>query len=154
MFALSRSGQLLVTTKLMPGILRKSGKRFDYMADKPCTIIGVIYLAKNYSERNDVSIYSLLKEVGYFDIHDEVSEDLIRKALFLHPNCVNDWIRFSEDKRSSAGWYFRQNGIDYEVGYFSLNKNNVGPTKYSDSTEACAAFIKHEIESIRSNNRK
>jgi hypothetical protein len=121
------------------------------MVDKPDTIIQVIHLAKKCSERNNVSIYSLLKEVGYFDIHDEVSENLIREALFLHPNCVNDWIRFSEDKRSSAGWYFQQNGTDYEVGFFSLNKNNISPTKYSNSIEACAAFIKREIESIRGN---
>ena len=121
------------------------------MIDKPSTIIGVIHLAKNVRERNNVAIYSLLKEVGYFDMYNEVSEDVIREALLLHPNCVNDWIRFSEDKRSSAGWYFQQNGIDYEVGFFSLNKNNIGPTKYSNSIEACAAFIKREIESIRGN---
>ena len=103
-----------------------------------------------YTERN-VSIYALLKETGYFELHNEISESNIYEVLIQHPECINQWLSWSEDKRSSSGWYFKQDEDGkYIVGFFPTSKDfNVNI--YSDKTEACAVFIKREIEDIRDN---
>jgi hypothetical protein len=113
------------------------------------TLIGIIYLPKRFNELGNASIDFLLRETGYFNIHNQISESLLQEKLHHHPDCVKDWLHFSEDKRSGAGWYFRQDGAIYEVGYFPSEKGEFTPTKYDDSIQACAVFVKHEIESIR-----
>ena len=113
------------------------------------TIEGVIHLAKKFNELGDVSIYSLLKETGYFDLHKLISESAIRDAILRCPECVSQWFSFSENKRSSTGWYFRRDNNIYVVGYFSLNAKALPPIQYTDEVKACAAYIKREIEEIR-----
>lgn len=91
---------------------------------------------------------SLLKESGYFEMYDQVNEAEITKALNEHPECINDWIMLSEDKRCSSGWYITENeNGKYIVGYYPAEEFEI--TEYCDVKEACAAFIKLEIEAIR-----
>ena len=101
----------------------------------------------------DMSTFALLKETGYFELHDQVSESDLRSALLRDPACVQEWIQYSEDKRCPSGWYFVLNdeGL-YETGYFDIKSvpNDANRVQYENAIDACAAFIKHEIESIRS----
>ncbi len=108
----------------------------------------IIYLPKQFHSLGNVSMYSLLEESGYFEMYDQVNEVDIMKGITENSECINDWIILSEDKRCS-GWYITQNSIGgYVVGYFPETEN-FKLTTYIDVKEACAAFIKREIESIR-----
>jgi uracil-DNA glycosylase len=70
------------------------------------------------------------------------------KELTRHSECISFWLNLSEGKRSDSGWYFRQiDNCKYVVGYFSP-KGNLEITEYLNEIEACAAFIKREIEAI------
>lgn len=113
------------------------------------TITHLIYLPKRFDALGNVSIYSLLQDTGYFNSYQHIPESAIREALHNHPECVDEWMCFSEGKRSSAGWYFCAGEKGYEVGYVSQSGCCILPTQYSDRIEACAAFIKYEIEDIR-----
>jgi len=57
----------------------------------------------------------------------------------------------SEDKRSNSVWYFQQeNEETFVVGFFDRKNSKMNQLiKYTDRIEACAAFIKREIEDIR-----
>jgi hypothetical protein len=91
----------------------------------------------------------LLKECGYFELHGQISEADIFQELKQHLQCIDQWLSWSENKRSSSGWYFRENeNGQYVVGYFPLQESSEA-TEYFDKTEACSAFIKREIEDIR-----
>jgi hypothetical protein len=116
---------------------------------KKSTIIkDIIFLPKRFFEVN-TSIYTLLKKSGYFELHNQINEADIIEQLTQHLECIDGWLRLSENKRSSSGWYFKQDdNSKYVVGYFPL-KENLGVTEYLDKVEACAAFIKREIEDIR-----
>jgi hypothetical protein len=116
--------------------------------EKPHIIRNIISLPKRSSEGND-SIYSLLKESGYFELYNQISEADIFAELTQHLEFIEYWLSLSEDKRSSSGWYFKQHDSgNYVVGYFPP-KENLKPTEYLDEVEACAVFIKREIEDIR-----
>lgn len=110
----------------------------------------IIYLPLDFiSPDNDKSIYSLLKETRYFETYSQINEDILLNALTEHPECINAWLSYSENKRTSSGWYFKQNNQEkYIVGYFS-SKEDYEKNEYSDIKIACAFFIKQEIESIR-----
>jgi hypothetical protein len=116
--------------------------------NKSYIIKNIIFLPKRFSEGN-TSIYSLLKESGYFEQHNQISETDIFEELLQHLECIEQWISLSDDKRCSSGWYFKQadNGR-YIVGYFPP-KGNLNTSEYNNKIEACAAFIKREIEYIR-----
>ena len=113
----------------------------------------IVTMPRRFHSLGNISIFSLLEETGYFELHDQISEDDIRTALLCCPECVQEWIQYSEDKRSSSGWYLTLNdeGL-YETAYFDIKAvpNTTNRIQYESAVDACAAFIKHEIESIRS----
>jgi hypothetical protein len=115
------------------------------------TVSNVINLPGNFHDRGDVSVYVLLQESGYFAVHEDVTEGAIHDALRRHPEVANDWMDFSEAKRASSGWFLRRGGAKgFQVGYYPDHEL----VDYSDELAACAAFIKREIEDIRTDGRR
>jgi hypothetical protein len=110
----------------------------------------IISLPKVFNDLSDVSIFELIKETGYFQMHDQILEQNIREELNRHPEYVKEWLNYSEDKRSDSGYYFKQDDRDnYVVGYYD-KKNRKQPKRiYTNQIEACASFVKNEIEDIR-----
>lgn len=109
----------------------------------------ILSLPEKFYELGNVSIYSLLKETGYFEMHSQINEAFILGEINKHPECISYWLNWSNNKRTTSGWYFRQNeNGKYIVGYFPAREESK-QIEYSDSKEACAAFIKREIEEIR-----
>jgi hypothetical protein len=113
------------------------------------TIRDIILLPKKFYSQSNNSMDSLLKESGYFEVHDKIQVNDIAKILNEYSENIEDWSILSENKRTDSGWYFKKNKSGkYIVGYFSQNSNS-HPAEYTDMKEACAAFIKLEIENIR-----
>jgi hypothetical protein len=94
-----------------------------------------------------------LKASGYFELHDQVLEADVRAALLRCPECVEEWMQSAEDKRTSSGWYVTPNDEGYyETGYVADVWTRTNRVQYDNAIDACAAFIKQEIEDIRTNN--
>jgi hypothetical protein len=112
------------------------------------TIKGLIYLPSKFNNAGNISIYDLLKETGYLEKYEKVSVEEIRNGLARCAECVEDWIVYSEDKRSSSGWYFKKkDNKRFVVGCIDLNGNSTH-NEYENGVDACAIFIKHEIDEI------
>ncbi len=108
----------------------------------------IIALPRQFKEVKNKSIITLLKENGYYEHFDEVNENNIAGMLGESPEMIDDWLNWSDDKRSSSGWYFMEKGFNhYVVGYWP--KNKFDDMQFSNKILACASFIKREIESIR-----
>ena len=115
------------------------------------TVSNVINLPLNLYGGGNTSIYSLLQQSGYFDLHYEVTESLIHDALRKNPQAMSHWVDFSAAKRANSGWFLR--GCEaggYQVGRYPDQE----PVGYSDDLAACAAFIKREIEEIRTDGNR
>ena len=112
----------------------------------------IVNLPRRFYGLGNVSIFSLLEGTGYFGLHNEVSVSDIRNALARDPACVQEWMRYIDDQRCSSSWYFVLNdeGL-YEVGFYDSNTEPARSNQvvYENAMDACAAFIKHQIESIR-----
>jgi hypothetical protein len=98
--------------------------------------------------REEVSAYALLQRSGYFDRHAEITPALLQAVLSDDPTLVRDWLDYSENKRTGSGWYFRRASPGFEVGSLA-REGKVDDRTYADSIEACAVFIKREIEEMR-----
>jgi hypothetical protein len=117
-------------------------------------LIDLVHLPRRF-DASGMSIYELLRQTGYFEMYDEILEADIRETLAQHPECVDEWISYSGDKRTSSGWYIKQeDSTIYKVGCLSPKGGKSIETSYVDHTDACAAFIKHELEDIRGKNKE
>lgn len=113
----------------------------------------IIFLPIEFGKPNNhQSIHSLLKETGYFDVHDKVTESTILQELINHLNCVERWLAWSENKRSANGWYFLKKDEDrYVVGNIDSHGKKSEYFEFDDVVKTCSIFIKREIETIRVN---
>ena len=109
------------------------------------TVEDVCRLAWDYHVMRTVSARELIARSGYSDRWPLLSVELLAGTLREHPDWVDAWIRWSEDKRVSSGWYLSRRGdTAFEVG----NRPTVPPIGYRDRTLACAVFVRHELASI------
>lgn len=116
--------------------------------NKQTVIKNLLSIPKNF-QNGDKSIYSLILESGYNELRDQISEMDILKDLSYCLECIDQWMRFSEDNRSTTGWYFKKNKYGkYIVGY-SPSYKNFKIEEFTSANEACSVFIKRYIEEIR-----
>jgi hypothetical protein len=110
----------------------------------------VVTLPRRFHSLGNVSMFSLLEATGYLGLHDQISEEDIRAALARCTECIQEWVQYSEDKRTSSGWYVMENDEGcYEVGYVTERGDRQRRVVYDKLVDACAAFVKREIENIR-----
>ena len=109
----------------------------------------VIRIPRDFSTRGDVSFHALVVESEYLDERHVVSVEDIERALHVYPELVADWLNYSEDKRSCAGWYFRRAEIGcWVVGFAGGGGADESSLAYDDEIRACAAFVKRELDAI------
>lgn len=110
----------------------------------------IVTLPRKFHSQGTVSMFSLLQGTGYFGLHDQISEDDIREALLRCPEYIHDWVEYSQDKRTSTGWYITENDEEvWEVGYVTERGDLQQRLVYHNQVDACATFVKREIEDIR-----
>ncbi len=109
----------------------------------------IVSIPKEFSERSNVSFYTLIDESGYFKSPDLLQVEKIKKLLTEDSQKAKDWLNWSENKRTSSGWYFIKKNGKYFIGYYDPKKGNIDEVEYSDVEDACANFIKNEIEDVK-----
>lgn len=111
-------------------------------------IYNVISIPNKFKKGND-SFYSLAIQSGYFSSAEEITNDHIAEILEDHSHFINDWFCWSDDKRTSSGWFFQNSLPDkYVVGFSPWNETKP-EVVFTDKYLACATFIKNELEEMR-----
>lgn len=121
------------------------------MATAEDALVRACNLAHDYRARN-MSPNALMAESGYREHRTAIDVEKIRTHVAAHPELIGQWIGYSGNKRVSSGWYLSADSVNgpYVVGYFPSSDPSKAEKKYSDGIEACAIYIKHELESIAS----
>ena len=112
------------------------------VVEKVCTI------PADFHRRGNVSVVYLLEESGYATFRDAVTVRIIQQHLQAHPHLIDVWAGYSEDQRCD-GWYFDDRRTS--IGHYSSGAGTAHEQKFSERSQACAEYIKHELESIREN---
>jgi hypothetical protein len=78
-------------------------------------------------------------------IQASLTVDTVSMHLRQHPELIDAWLAYSEDKRTSSGWYVTQCSADsFEVGYYPKGERIF----IAGAATACAEFIVREVRSI------
>jgi hypothetical protein len=108
-------------------------------------------LAGDYHAKS-MSPHALLTASGYREHCDSITVEKIREHVARHPELVGEWVAYSENKRTSSGWYLAADSAHgpFELGWFPTCDPAKSEKTFTDGVEACALYIKHELESIAS----
>ena len=104
----------------------------------------------------------LVEATGYFDLRTKLTREAVCDVLRRNTSLVDDWLCWSQDKRTVTRWVFKQVGSDYEVYHSELvGAQQVAPytmrdgrhvityrMTFSDRINACAEYVVREICSI------
>jgi hypothetical protein len=92
------------------------------------------------------SILQLINASGFAQNPSVLSASSISRYLAHHPEIIEAWILWSDNKRASSGWYFKRQADGYIVG----SHPNGEVFSFADPISACSEFIVREIPSIAS----
>jgi hypothetical protein len=88
------------------------------------------------------SAHDLIREAG-IDVRS-LTTDSIAAILKTKPELVTEWLQWSEDKRSSPGYYFLSDGQRHIVGYYPGDEQ----VEFADPIAACADFVVKEVNAV------
>lgn len=77
-----------------------------------------------------------------------VTADSLKMVLHAEQALVDEWQRWSDNKRVSSGWFLGYENGSHIVGYYPRGDRIVCP----DATTACAEFIIRELRGIWSHS--
>jgi len=104
----------------------------------------VTRLPVDFKAQKTVSAVELIRRSGLVDDPQALSAAAVRAFLVENPSLVAAWKTWSQDKRTSAGWYFSLDGTRYVVGFFPGQER----ATFDDPFDACSAFILHEAREL------
>jgi hypothetical protein len=90
------------------------------------------------------SMVQLIAESEVATFPSALSVQRIRTYIIANPQIVDHWLRWSENKRVSAGWYFIRRASGFAVGFHPDGEI----LNISDPYLACAEFIAREVGSV------
>ncbi|MBT8454674.1 MAG: hypothetical protein HKO95_00165 [Rhodobacteraceae bacterium] len=76
----------------------------------------------------------------------EITQPALAAFLKDHPEQIELWLGWSDDKRTSPAWGLRRT----DTGYLLFRYPDGPRTSYENGPEACAAFIEKEIDGLLS----
>lgn len=112
------------------------------------SILEAIYsLPVGLKLRGGISLLQLVRETGYPHLQTELGVEEIRSGIAGRAGIIAEWLEYSREKDANWGWFFQG---PYQ-GFFlagSRTRSLESPINTGDATEACAFFIKAELDSI------
>ena len=120
------------------------------MGDVDRTIEALCRLPIDFRRTRNVSTIDLVVRSGYPAVASQVTADHVRRYLAGKPDLVDSWFAWSDDQRSSAGWWLAEkSATTYEIGYHDPKRERQeAPLAFDDRVRACAEFIVRAIELI------
>jgi hypothetical protein len=109
----------------------------------------VCRIASDFNRIGTVSVLDLLRSSGYLQDPIALLEYHLEDVLRSYPELIDEWLRFSEDKRESNGWYLLRPSTEtaeWIVGHYPKGLER----RFLDRFKGCAFFVKQEIEAYRS----
>ena len=104
------------------------------------TLMAILRIARDISGARGLSLSEALRRSGYRDHRPHFTAREVRAALTAHPALIDEWLAYSEDKRTEAGWYVLRDGEIGQVLKPSAQRS------YPTIAEAVAQFIVHELD--------
>ena len=112
----------------------------------------ICLIPRNLRTEKESNLIPLVQESGYLFNEHLVTNEKIMRYLKSHPYLIKDWLLYSENKRTSEGWYFDKEGKIWKVGYFKIDPGHdyrENESHFRSRYKACTFFIINEINELR-----
>lgn len=104
-------------------------------------LAAIVAIANSESLR-ELSLVQLLEQTGYRALRQQLSIALVQRYLKEHPEHLEVWEQYSEDKRTDGGSYLCRLGPLWEVGELTTGRRKF----FLSRSRACATFILRELD--------
>jgi hypothetical protein len=110
-------------------------------------LLRVLKIAVESSRRGrGLSMQSLLAESEYCDLRTVMTRAALVELLESHSQLIDDWLRYSEDKRTTGGRFLRGKPPLWEVGRLDDRQHEVDLACFPSASEACAEYVLRELD--------
>jgi hypothetical protein len=104
-------------------------------------VLAIVEIGRETSSRGaGLSLREALSRTRYRDLRPLFNESDVLAVLKERPVLVEQWLSYSEDKRTKGGWYVLRSGLIGQVGRPSST------VRFSSIAEAVAAYIVRELD--------
>ena len=91
---------------------------------------------------------ALAKDLNLREVLPSIRMAALQTYLATHPELIEKWVIWSEDKRVREGWYLKiETGVN-EVGYFHYERGYSSVRRFTSPSEAVANFILNDLGDI------
>lgn len=87
-----------------------------------------------------ISLRDALIQTKYAELRPNFGPKELMPLIQGNPSLTEEWIAYSEDKRTSGGWYLTQGG---EIGRVGIPESR---TQFGSIEEAVAEFVVRELD--------
>ena len=111
------------------------------MKDRDAQLINVLKLGHETSMRGEgISLREALKRTDYREFRKTFGPNDLVAIVKTHPEISNEWIAYSQGKRTSGGWYLLDKSEIGQIG-------NPESRKHFDSVEeAVSEYVVRELD--------
>ena len=92
------------------------------------------------------SIARQLHRIGYRQIRPFLTEALLEARLQARPNLLDSWVSYSNDKRTSGGWYIDHKDDTWVVGRVATKSQPAVAETFPSGPRAVAVFVLRELD--------
>lgn len=96
------------------------------------------------------SMVDLVSEYGIAEHSSALASTEIVRYVRNHPEVIDQWLKWSANKRVDSGWYFERQRDHLLVG-FNPNGDSL---RFEDQATACAEYIVREVAAIMKIRRR
>ena len=116
-------------------------------------IENIIKIPIEMQENRDSNLLEIFTNSKYCDYYNSITESGIKRYLSINSDHINQWLVYSEDKRTDKGYFIVSKNEEYLVGFCDIYSGNtieiIEAYHKSQIADACAKFIKLELEYLR-----
>jgi hypothetical protein len=88
-----------------------------------------------------------VEQTGYRELRPTLTPQMLSGYLARHSGRVSEWLHYSQDKRTSGGWYLLQLSSEWLVGRLG-GPDSERELRFASGPEACAEFILRELDGV------
>ncbi len=104
-------------------------------------LLAILRIGHDTSMRGEgMSLSQALSRVGYVETRSQFGTQDLLPLIQTHLEFVEQWIMYSEDKRTSGGWYVT------EVGNVGQIENPKSEMHFISMEEAVAEYVVRELD--------
>lgn len=112
------------------------------MDDRDKKLLGILKIGHDTSMRGaGISLREAQARYDYKGLRPSFGPRDLLPLVLAHEEIIEEWIAYSEDKRTSAGWYLERNG---RIGRIDVPHT---PLQFASLAEAVANYVVHELDS-------